>query len=158
MIINTLKFLEGLWRGKGIAQYPTIQKTDYIEELVFKKDNDSQILFYEQKTWTKNDSKIFNKIIFWESGFLIDKSKYIELCNVQKSGRMEILTGELLSSSNNIIEIYFRNKNIFNDERVISSGRKFITSESEIKYELWMSTNNNVKYDMHLSASLTKIS
>jgi len=101
----------------------------------------------------------FNKSIFWESGFIIDRGEYLELCNVQKSGRMEILIGKLNNSSNdNKVEIYFRNKNIFNDERVISSGRKFIISESEIKYELHMSTNNNPNYDIHLNASLRKVS
>ena len=158
MEIDKLNFLKGTWKGRGIAQYPTIQPVDYIEELVFKKDDDFQLFFYEQKTWIMNEEGKFNKSIFWESGFIIDKGEYLELCNVQKSGRMEILIGKLnYLSDDNKIEIYFRNKNIFNDERMISSGRKFIISESEIKYELHMSTSKNLNYDIHLNASLRKV-
>jgi len=50
MEIDKLNFLKGIWKGRGIAQYPTIQTVDYMEELVFKKDDDFQLFFYEQKT------------------------------------------------------------------------------------------------------------
>ncbi len=157
MEIEKLDILKGTWKGRGTAQYPTIQTVDYEEELVFKKDNDSQLFFYEQKTWIMNEEGIFNKLIFWESGFIIDKGEYVELCNVQKSGRMEILTGKIIASSiGNNFEINFLNKNIFNDEKVIRSGRKYIFSESEIKYEVWMSTIKNFNYAMHLNATLKK--
>ena len=159
MEIDKLNFLKGTWKGKGIAQYPAIQTVDYIEELVFKKDDDFQLFFYEQRTWIMNEEGKFNKPIFWESGFIIDKGEYLELCNVQISGRMEILIGKLYYlSDDNKIGIDFRNKNIFNDERMIRSGRKFIISESEIKYELHMSTSKNLNYDIHLNASLRKVS
>lgn len=158
MEISKLDFLEGLWRGTGTAQYPTIKTVDYIEELIFKKDNDLKLFFYEQKSWVKNEEGIFNKLIFWESGFIFDKDEYIELCNVQKSGRMEILIGKLSEHNNdNNFEINLVNKNIYNDERVLRSGRQFFITESELKYEVRMSTVNNFDYDIHLNATLTKI-
>jgi hypothetical protein len=156
MDIDKLNFLTGVWKGKGVAQYPTIQTVDYTEELVFKKQDILNVLFYEQKTWVKNEAGIFNKPIFWESGFLIDKGKYIELCNVQLSGRMEVLIGELINSADNKFEINFLNKNIFNDERMIRSRRRVAFSETEINYEVMMSTKENLDFNIHLKAVLNK--
>ena len=158
MEIDKLNFLTGVWKGKGVAQYPTIQTVDYTEELVFKKQDIFNVLFYEQKTWVKNEAGIFNKPIFWESGFLIDKGKYIELCNVQLSGRMEVLIGELINSAENKFEINFLDKNIFNDERMIRSGRRVAFSETEINYEVMMSTRVNLDFNIHLKAELKKLS
>ena len=158
MEIDKLNFLTGVWKGKGVAQYPTIQTVDYTEELVFKKQDILNVLFYEQKTWVKNEVGIFNKPIFWESGFLIDKGKYIELCNVQLSGRMEVLIGELINCADNKFEINFLNKNIFNDERMIRSGRRVAFSETEINYEVMMSTKENLDFNIHLKAELKKLS
>jgi hypothetical protein len=156
MAIDKLNFLAGVWEGKGVAQYPTIQTVYYTEELVIKKQNDLNLLFYEQKTWVKDEAGNFNKPIFWESGFFIDKGEYIELCNVQLSGRMEVMTGELTIGSGGKMEINFRNKNIINDERMLRSGRKFTFSEEEIKYEVMMSTKENPGFDIHLKAVLHK--
>jgi hypothetical protein len=157
MAIDKLNFLEGVWKGKGVAQYPTMQTIDYTEELVFKKQGGLNVLFYEQKTWVKNEAAIFNKPIFWESGFLIVRGEYIELCNVQLSGRMEVLIGELTNSVENKLEIYFHNKNIFNDQKTIRSGRKLVFSETEIEYEVMMSTNENLDFNIHLKAVLNKV-
>ncbi len=157
MEIDKLNFLTGVWNGKGVTQYPTIQTVDYTEELVFKKQKEFNVMFYEQKTWVKNEVGIFNKPIFWESGFWIDKGKYIELCNVQLSGRMEVLIGELINCADNKFEIYFLNKNIFNDERMIRSGRRVAFSETEINYEVMMSTNENLDFNIHLKAELKKL-
>jgi len=158
MEIDKLNFLTGVWKGKGVAQYPTIQTVDYTEELVFKKQDEFNVVFYEQKTWVKNEAGIFNKPIFWESGFLIDKGEYIELCNVQLSGRMEVLIGEVINSADNKLEINFLNKNIFNDERMIRSGRRFAFSKREINYEVLMSTKENLDFNIHLKAELKKLS
>ncbi|MBE0539189.1 MAG: FABP family protein [Ignavibacterium sp.] len=158
MEIDKLNLLTGVWKGKGVAQYPTIQTVDYTEELVFNKQDGFNVMFYEQKTWVKNEAGIFNKPIFWESGFLIDKGKYIELCSVQLSGRMEVLIGELTNSADNKLEINFHNKNIFNDERMIRSGRRFAFSEREINYEVMMSTKENLDFNIHLKAELKKLS
>jgi len=84
--------------------------------------------------------------------------KYIELCSVQLSGRMEVLIGELTNSADNKLEINFHNKNIFNDERMIRSGRRFAFSEREINYEVMMSTKENLDFNIHLKAELKKLS
>ena len=157
MSIKDLDFLRGKWKGKGIAQYPTIQSVEYLEELFFQMNDEFPVLHYEQKTWIQNNNGLFEKPIFWESGFIIEKENSVfELCNVQKSGRMEILKGSLISTSKNHFEILFKSTNIFNDERMIKSGRKFTFSEKEISYELYMSTNNNAGFDQHLEALLKK--
>lgn len=157
MKINDLNFLVGIWEGKGTAQYPTIQTVDYQEELVFRKNDEFLVLHYEQKSWIKNNNGLFEKPIFWESGFIIKKNdKTLQLCNVQMSGRMEILSGSLNQLNKNHCEVFFNSENIYNDPRMIRSGRKFTFKENVLDYELFMSTNSNPGFDMHLRATLKK--
>lgn len=49
MKIAELNFLIGTWKGKGIAQYPTIDSIEYAEELVFQMNDEFPVLHYEQK-------------------------------------------------------------------------------------------------------------
>ena len=157
MSIEKLNFISGKWIGKGLAEYPTIEKAEYSEELIFQANDFFPVVHYEQKTGIKNADGLFTKPIFWESGFIIEKENdLLELCNVQKSGRMEILTGTFKKISEDQFEIVFESSNVINDERMIRSGRKFIFSENELFYELHMSTKNNFPFDLHLRASLTK--
>ena len=155
MKINELGFLAGTWMGNGIAHYPTIETVDYREELIFQMNDEFPVLHYEQKTWIKNDNGLFEKPIFWESGFIIEKDdETIQLCNVQKSGRIEILNGFLIRPNENQFELSLNSENIYNDARMIKSSRKFTFRENDLTYELFMSTNNNPGFDMHLKASL----
>ncbi len=157
MNIEDLNFLVGTWKGKGIAQYPTIETVEYSEEFTFQKMRDFNVLQYEQKTWVENEKGIFNKPIFWDCGFLVEKEdNNFEFCSTQKSGRMELLYGKLIQKDKNTYEITFKSKAIYNDEQTVKSGRTFLFSKSSIKYELWMSTTNHPNYDIHLKASLKK--
>jgi len=157
MDVGTLNFLVGSWKGKGIAQYPTIEAVEYSEELTFQKIEGFNVLQYEQKTWMESEKGIFDKPIFWDCGFLIEKEdNNFEFCSTQKSGRMELLSGKLVQKDDNTYEIVFRSKAIYNDKQMVKSGRTFLFSKSSIKYELWMSTTNHPNYDIHLKAALEK--
>ena len=47
---------------------------------IYNNDNDFQLFFFmSRKDWTMNEEGKFNKSIFWESGFIIDKGEYLEL-------------------------------------------------------------------------------
>ena len=87
-----IKNLLGKWNGYGTAQYPTIKSEDYLEELVFTAQEESDFMHYEQKTWIKNEKGDFEKPIFWEKGFLraLEEKNHFELCNAQKSGRIQV--------------------------------------------------------------------
>ena len=157
MSIKKLLPLSGVWVGKGLAEYPTIEKAEYSEELVFQANELFPVIHYEQKTWVKSEDGLFTKPIFWESGFIIEKENaLLELCNVQKGGRMEILSGIIKEDPNTGFEIVFESVNIFNDEKTVRSGRKFIFYENTLKYELYMSTKKNFSFDLHLRANLSK--
>ena len=136
--LSSLSFLKGCWYGTGLAQYPTIRAVEYREELNFLEMNTFNVLKYEQKTWVKSEEGLYNVPIFWETGFLIEREDYIELCNVQKNGRMEILTGKIIRLPDSELEISFKSKEIFNDAKMIKSGREFHLSPGEINYELWI--------------------
>ena len=157
MNIRDLNFQIAFWKGKGIAQYPTIQTVEYDEELTFQRNDEFPVLHYEQKTWIQNYGGLFEKPIFWESGFIIEKENLeFDLCNVQKNGRLEILIGSIVGESKNHFEILFKSTDIFNDEQITKSGRNFTFTERELKYELFMSTNNYFRFDLHLKAVLAK--
>lgn len=157
MKINGLGFLAGTWLGNGIAQYPTIETIDYKEELIFQMIDEFPVLHYEQKTWVQNDNGLFEKPIFWESGFIIEKeNETFQLCNAQKSGRMEILNGTLIQLNKNQFELSLNSENIYNDPRIIKSVRIFSLTENVLTYELLMLTNNNSGFDIHLKASLKR--
>jgi THAP4-like, heme-binding beta-barrel domain len=155
--MNQLSFLAGTWKGKGTAEYPTIKTVEYSEELIFNHIEGFDVLQYEQKTWIKNEKDIFDKPIFWDCGFIINREEgSLELCSAQKSGRLEILSGKLILKSNGVYEVSFDSLGIYNDGKTIKSGRKFILSNSFIQYELWMSTTTHPGYGLHLKASLKK--
>lgn len=155
--IGNLSFLVGTWKGNGAAQYPTIKTVEYSEELIFKQMEGFDVLQYEQKTWVESEKGNFNKSIFWDCGFIINKeNNNLEFCSTQKSGRMEILSGKLIQPAEDFYEVSFNSKAIYNDKNLIKSGRKFIFSNSSLQYELWMSISKNQNYDIHLKASLKK--
>jgi hypothetical protein len=153
-----IEILMGKWEGFGIAEYPTIKTEDYREEIVFSKKMDFPVLLYEQRTWIKNETGDFDKPIFWETGFLraLDEENQFELCNAQKSGRIEVLSGKLLYKDGlNFLEFY--SKAFSNDEKLINTSRKLYFSPENLNYELFMSIKNHKNFDRHLKASLKKV-
>lgn len=155
---NNIKNLLGKWNGYGVAKYPTIKTEEYFEKLIFTTNEEFDTLHYEQKTWIKNEGGNFEKPIFWESGFLkaLEKEDQFELCNAQKSGRIEVLYGKLFQK-NGINYLDFKSKFFANDNKLIDTSRKFKFTNEVLSYELWMSIKNNEQLDIHLKAELNKV-
>jgi THAP domain-containing protein 4 len=147
----------GKWEGFGIAEYPTIKSEEYWEEISFTKNEEFPVLHYEQKTWIKDEKGNFEKPIFWETGFLraVEEDSKFELCNAQKSGRVEVLLGEY-HQEEGICCLDFKSKIFANDEKLIDTSRKFIFTSETFDYELWMSIKSNKNFQRHLKASLKK--
>ena len=91
-----LKGLTGKWEGTGWAEYPTINNTEYREELSFSANDKDRVIQYEQKTWIEVPASVGEQPIFWECGFFVFKDEEIFLVNSQKSGRMENMKVEQL--------------------------------------------------------------
>lgn len=155
---DKIKNLLGRWNGYGVAKYPTIKAEDYFEELLFSTFEESSFLHYEQKTWIKNEKGKFEKPIFWETGFLraLEEENSFELCNAQKSGRIEVLRGKL-SKKNDTNYLDFKSKIFANDQKLIDTLRKFEFTYKKLSYELWMSIKSNENFDIHLKADLNKV-
>jgi hypothetical protein len=155
---DKIKILLGKWSGYGLAQYPTIKSEDYFEELIFGSNEETSFLHYIQKTRIKDEKGNFKKPIFWETGFIraLEEENSYELCNAQKSGRIEVLSGKI-SQKNGVTFFDFNSKILANDQKLINTLRKFIFTDKELNYELWMSIKNNENIDMHLKAKLNKI-
>ena len=62
---SALDLLVGEWRGRGVADYPTIERVEYTETLRVEWDAGHDVLAYEQRAWLSDGSPSHR-----ESGFL----------------------------------------------------------------------------------------
>ena len=155
--IADLSFLVGVWKGRGRAEYPTIETAEYVEELVWRMNGKDPVLHYEQQTWFGTGSRDEGSPVFWESGFLIDKGNgSFELASAQKSGRMEILRGGI-SRENGGLVLNLESTTIVNDERMVRSSRHIRLQKEELSYELMMTTTSHRSHAIHLRAILKKM-
>ncbi len=76
--------------------------------------------------------------------------------SAQKSGRMEILRGNL-SRSGESITLSLESASIVNDERLIGSGRSYQITGDRLEYQLRMAMKKHPEYAIHLSATLRKM-
>jgi hypothetical protein len=153
--IEDIKYLNGCWKGEGVAEFPTIKAYDYSENLFFSFNDKNRVVHFEQLTWIKSNDERNNEPISWESGFIIDKGNDLfELIAVHNSGRLEWYRGfaELLESGK--IKIEFKNVAVINDDRLISSIRIFHFAQSCICYEQSMQTTKVRQSKTHLKAEL----
>jgi hypothetical protein len=70
------------------------------------------------------------------------------------SGRLEILRGFAIWTSDQKIKIELESVSTINDDRIIRSKRIIMFSETIIAYEQLMSTTKNFSMQRHLSARL----
>lgn len=139
----------GKWQGEGFAKYPTIQNTAYSEQLEFTPDEYKDAIFFNQKTWYKNNSEKNGQTVFWDTGFIILKDNKIILHSVQISGRIEVY--ELTNAiENNFI---FNSQSILHDQKTIRSQRIFTFNNNNLHYELNMALHV-AEFQNHLSADL----
>ncbi|MGN6211035.1 heme-binding beta-barrel domain-containing protein [Parafilimonas sp.] len=144
--------LRGKWQGEGYAKFPTITNTAYAEQLEFIPDDDKEAIFFNQKTWYKNETADNSHTVFWDTGFIILKNNMVSLHSAQIGGRMETLT--LTASAAG--KFIFDNTGILNDIKTIQAQRIFSIEENVLHYQLNMATQE-AGFQNHLTATLRKI-
>lgn len=144
--------LSGKWEGEGYAKFPTITDTAYTEQLEFIPDDDKEAIFFNQKTWYKNETLNNGHTVFWDTGFIILKNNMLLLHSVQIGGRMEMFA--LTASATG--KFIFDNTGILNDIKTIQAQRIFSIEENCLHYQLNMATKE-AGFQNHLKATLRKI-
>lgn len=153
-IFSQMKTLfAGKWAGEGFAKFPTIDDTFYTEQLEYKTDEFKDSIFFEQKTWYKNDATQNGHTVFWDTGFIILKEEKILLHSVQVGGRIE--TYEFVPAAP--ASFTFNSTAIFNDLKTTRSQRIFKFDDDNLNYELNMATHATPDFQNHLSGSLKKL-
>lgn len=142
----------GKWFGEGFAKFPTIDDTAYTEQLEFIPDEYKDAIFFNQKTWYKNDTVKNGYTVFWDTGFIILKDDKILLHSVQVGGRME--TYVLVNSVNETFT--FNSVSVLHDPKTIQSQRVFKIDNDVFHYKLNMATHE-ATFQNHLSAHLKKL-
>jgi len=155
-ILERLYQLQGTWVGKGSGKFPTIDSFNYQEELTFEVNREYPLIHYEQKTVIIATQKPSH----WESGFIrVIDDKIIEISNVQNSGRVEVLHGNMAQQIDVGFEIQLDSIVLANDPRMISTKRTFKLKETTLECTQSMATNTTEEAVMlpHLYSMLTKI-
>ncbi|MEO8210654.1 MAG: FABP family protein, partial [bacterium] len=124
-MIEKLSLLIGAWKGKGKSNYPTIETTEYIEELEFRFIGDDESILFEQKTWF-NINGVKGNPLHWESGFIIAyPDDTFELFNAQNSKRVEVMKSSFIKIEETKLQLSFESKYFGNDERMVKTSRDF---------------------------------
>ncbi|OJJ22188.1 hypothetical protein BKI52_09115 [marine bacterium AO1-C] len=153
------ELLEGNWQGEGTGFFPTIQTFEYTELLKFECDSERAIMHYEQKTWIKPTLANTARNAHWESGFIsFEQEENPWMMNVHSNGRVESLALKNITCDHEVFELTFLSNYIKNDERMLSSDRKWMinTMTKTLTYEMSMSTLKVRDKQLHLTANLKK--
>jgi hypothetical protein len=145
------KLFAGKWTGEGFAKFPTIDDTAYTEQLEFVPDEYKDAIFFNQKTWYKNDTEKDGQTVFWDTGFIFLKENQIHLHSAQVGGRIEIY--DLTNFDDNMFT--FKSSAASNDPKLIKSQRIFKVDDKNLSYQLNMATHD-ADFQNHLSAQLIK--
>ena len=154
--IAKLNFLIGTWKGSGAADFPTINKTPYLEELKFIFGEDDPVIFYELRSWVSENGQK-GEPLSWQAGFITvnDNGDY-ELSNAQKTGRVEVLSGKLEENGGSF-HLIFESKIFGNDDRLIKTCRDFYITGNVMKYTMFLATKTVPQLQKHLEAELKKV-
>lgn len=154
--IQRLSMLIGKWKGRGLAVFPTITRSEYIEELRFEFIETDPAIFYEQRTWHINGEEK-GAPLHWESGYILYKENGdYELLNSQNSGRTEVLKGKIAIFSGDTFHLALESKSFSNDPRMIRTTRDIYVDGNELKYFQNMATQKTPEFQHHLEAALIK--
>ena len=154
-LFKTLSNLHGSWKGKGSGKFPTIDSFEYEEQLEFEVDSSYPLIHYEQRTFLLPTQEPSH----WESGFIrIVDGVFIEISNSQDSGRVEILRGKMLVTSDSSYELDLSSISLENDPRLISTRRLIKFTNNSIEYSQFMHTNTTKESKVlpHLTAVLDR--
>ena len=145
----------GVWRGTGLAIYPTIETTPYREELIFTAHEGKPIAQVEQKTWRIHADQT-ETLLHWEFGFVRQVSDTIyEWINAQNNGRVEVLKGALSGSADSWI-LDLHSVAFANDARMLQSTRHYQVDAGQLSYTMVMATQTHPTLETHLQATLRR--
>ncbi|MCP3915842.1 MAG: FABP family protein [bacterium] len=147
--------LDGVWRGEGVGDFPTIERFDYSEELSFDVRASESLLHYVQRTHLVDGEPSHS-----ESGFvrwLEDGA--IEVSNAQNSGRVEVLRGKVTGRPG-AWTLELEAHVLGHDARVLQTRRSLRLAGDRLMYVMEMKTNTTDEPVLlqHLSARLTRSS
>jgi len=123
----------------------------YTEQLEFIPDAYKDAIFFQQRTWYKNNTEKNGETVFWDTGFIILKDDKIFLHSAQIGGRMEMYA--LVEASDN--RFTFNSAAILHDLKSIRSQRIFSVDDGNFHYELNMATHA-ANFQNHLKSDLKK--
>jgi len=153
---DIFKYLIGNWKGKGIATYPTITPTEYIDELKFSYNDIETALGFEHKTWNIEDDRK-GKPMSWEIGFIIKKENdEFGISMASKGGRLESLNGKIFLKD----ELYYlalNSNGLLNDEKTTKTSRELWFDNKNLRYRLSISTKTIPDLVQHFESVLTKV-
>ena len=154
--IVSLTSLVGTWKGRGLAVYPTIEATEYLEETKFELIEEERVMFFEQRTWHVESDRNGAPLHF-ESGYIIAKQDgTFELVNSQNNGRTEVMSGIISMFSGDTFHLALESKSFSNDDRMIRTTRDIYIDDNVLKYYVNMATKITPKFQHHLEATLMK--
>ena len=77
-MLEKFSLLLGKWKGKGVADFPTIETTEYIEELEFIFTGDGESIQFNQQTWYIDKSRKMKK----EMRFILNRDLLLLILTV----------------------------------------------------------------------------
>ncbi|NUM89024.1 MAG: FABP family protein [Bdellovibrionales bacterium] len=155
-LIKKLAPLVGLWKGAGLAQFPTITTCPYLEELRFESNGEEPVIHFEQKSWIQATGAPLH----WESGFFKpNDAGELEILNAQNSGRVEVLRGTVVSeeAGSSVLSLYFESVVFGNDARMLRSSRRFHCAGDTLRYVVAIATVKTPEFQQHLTATLKRV-
>ncbi|MEK6221412.1 MAG: FABP family protein [Chloroflexota bacterium] len=154
--LRLMTLLEGTWKGEGKGFFPTIEDFDYGETTIFIRRDDGSLSYIQRTEKLQTDEKTYLPS-HEESGVIrvLENGKLI-LSNTQSGGRTEILNG-IVEDLRDMIEVVFTSQTLTNDERMVSSGRRWEVEQGIMRYEMEMKTTAVDKSVPHLRAELRKV-
>ena len=146
----------GEWRGRGIGDFPSIERVEYTEELTVAWDSGREVLCYDQRAVLADGTPSHREVGFIR---LLDGEE-LEMWNAQSGGRTEVLQGrcEWNDSADELV-IDVHSVAFGNDARMLKARRQLRVSSDRLRYEVFMSTTTVPESDLlpHLTAELARL-
>ena len=149
---NSLRLLDGDWRGFGTGGFPTIESFEYREHLQVRIVEGHEVLHYFQNTWRIDGDEEHGSHI--ETGFIsVEDDGHVLVLSSQGSDRVEVLRGAV-DPADDGFTLSLRSTDLFNDERMVSSWRELRLTDNALTYSMGMATDRVPTEELHLTAEL----
>jgi THAP4-like, heme-binding beta-barrel domain len=148
--MEALAFLLGSWRGAGYEEYPTVDDTEYEEELGFE-DSGTGFLAYRQRAWRPADGQTLHA----EAGFWrLAEDGTVEVALGHPLGVAEISEGTVSGG-----EVALSSRSVARTstgEPVTGVARLYRVEGDVLTYEIAMALDH-VPMTHHLRATLRRV-